>query len=315
MFLVLVFIQFAVIAAETNNNDYVALASFKDIWQNTPPNWVGSDPCGKGWERIGCTNSHVTSMTLSSISLTGSLSGDFELLSELKTVAFPYRDLSYNKDLTGTLPRSIGSLKKLSNLILVGCGFSGPIPDNIGSLQQLAFLSLNSNHFSGQVPPSIGNLSNLLWLDLTNNQLDGPIPVSKGSTPGLDMLFNCRHFHLGKNNLSRTIPPQLFSSKMTLIHVLFDGNQLTGSIPSTPGLVKTLEVVRFDGNALSGPMPSNFNNLTNLTEMYLSNNKLTGPVPSLTGMNLLSYVDISNNTFDVSDAPSWFSTLKSLTTL
>lgn len=206
-------------------------------------------------------------------------------------------------------------MKKLSNLILVGCGFSGPIPDNIGSLQQLAILSLNSNHFSGQVPPSIGNLSNLLWLDLTDNQLDGPIPVSKGSTPGLDMLFNCRHFHLGKNNLSGTILPQLFSSKMALIHVLFDGNQLTGSIPSTLGVVQTLEVVRFDGNALSGPMPSNFNNLTNLTEMYLSNNKLTGPVPNLTGMNLLSYVDISNNTFDVSDAPSWFSTLKSLTTL
>ena len=56
--------------------------------------------------------------------------------------------------------------------------------------------SLNSNHFSGQVPPSIGNLSNLLWLDLTNNQLDGPIPVSKGSTPGLDMLFNCRHLYV-----------------------------------------------------------------------------------------------------------------------
>uniref|UniRef100_A0A2N9HJQ1 non-specific serine/threonine protein kinase n=1 Tax=Fagus sylvatica TaxID=28930 RepID=A0A2N9HJQ1_FAGSY len=157
-------------------------------------------------------------------------------------------------------------------------------------MQYNIFISLNSNHFSGQVPPSIGNLSNLLWLDLTDNQLDGPIPVSKGSTPGLDMLFNCRH-------------------------LLFDGNQLTGSIPSTLGVVQTLEVVRFDGNALSGPMPSNFNNLTNLTEMYLSNNKLTGPVPNLTGMNLLSYVDISNNTFDVSDAPSWFSTLKSLTTL
>ena len=40
----------------------VALLSLKDIWQNTPPNWVGSDPCGKGWEGIGCKNSRVTSM-------------------------------------------------------------------------------------------------------------------------------------------------------------------------------------------------------------------------------------------------------------
>ncbi|KAF3947353.1 hypothetical protein CMV_026502, partial [Castanea mollissima] len=310
LFLLLVFIILSAIAAETENQDYVALLSLKDIWQNTPPNWVGSDPCGMGWEGIGCTNSRVTSITLSSIGLTGTLSGDFELLTELKTL-----DLSYNKGLTGTLPRSIGSLKKLLNLILVGCSFSGPIPDTIGSLQQLLYLSLNSNQLSGQIPPSIGNLSNLLWLDLTDNQLDGPIPVSNGSTPGLDMLVHARHFHLGHNKLSGRIPPQIFSSKMVLIHVLLDGNQLTGSIPSTLGLVQALEVLRIDGNALSGPVPSNFNNLTNLNQMFLSNNKLTGPLPNLTGMNRLSYVDISNNTFDGSDAPPWFPNLQSLTTL
>lgn len=30
-------------------------------WDNTPPNWVGSDPCG-GWDGIECTNSRITSM-------------------------------------------------------------------------------------------------------------------------------------------------------------------------------------------------------------------------------------------------------------
>ncbi|KAL4655166.1 hypothetical protein ACB092_01G431600 [Castanea dentata] len=288
----------------------VALLSLKDIWQNTPPNWVGSDPCGKGWEGIGCTNSRVTSIMLSSVGLTGQLSGDLELLTELQTL-----DLSYNKGLTGPIPRSIGNMKKLLNLILVGCSFSGPIPDTIGSLPQLLYLSLNSNYFSGQIPPSIGNLTSLLWLDLTDNQLKGPIPISDGNTPGLDMLLNARHFHLGQNNLSGTIPPRLFSSEMLLIHVLLDGNQLNGSIPSTLGLVQALEVLRIDGNALSGPVPSNFNNLTNLNQMYLSNNKLTGPLPDLSGMNRLSYVDISNNTFDGSDAPPWFPTVQSLTTL
>ncbi|KAK4551225.1 hypothetical protein RGQ29_032454 [Quercus rubra] len=310
LFLLLVFIIFSAIAAEKENQDYVALLSLKNIWQNTPPSWVGPDPCGKGWEGIGCTNSRVTSIMLSSIGLTGPLSGDVELLSELQIL-----DLSYNKGLTGPIPRSIGNLKKLLNLILVGCSFSGPIPDTIGSLQQLLYLSLNYNHFSGQIPPSIGNLSSLLWLDLTGNQLNGPIPISDGITPGLDMLLNARHFHLGQNHLSGTVSPRLFSSKMTLIHVLLDGNQLTGSIPSTLGLVQALEVLRIDRNALSGPVPSNFNNLTNLNHMFLSNNKLTGPLPNLTGMNLLSYVDISNNTFDGSDVPPWFPTLQSLTTL
>ncbi|CAL5407199.1 unnamed protein product [Camellia sinensis] len=303
--LLLVSVQILLVAAQTNN-DYIALIGLKEVWQNTPPNWVRSDPCGDGWDGIRCNNSRVTSITLASMGLVGQLSGDIQLLSELQTL-----DLSYNKGLTGSLPPVIGQLKKLTNLILVGCSFSGPIPDTIGSLQQLRILSLNSNSFIGNIPPAIGNLSKLYWLDLADNKLEGPIPVS----PGLDMLVNTKHFHFGKNNLSGEIPSKLFSSKMTLIHVLFESNNLWGSIPSTLGLVHTLEVLRLDRNLLIGPVPSNLNNLVHVQELFISNNRLTGPLPNLTGMTLLNYVDMSNNTFDVSYFPPWFSTLKSLTTL
>ncbi|KAL9448745.1 hypothetical protein AB3S75_016111 [Citrus x aurantiifolia] len=56
------------------------------------------------------------------------------------TVNSSYRDLSYNKDLRGPLPTTVGNLKKLPNLILVGCSFSRPIPDSIGSLQELVYM-------------------------------------------------------------------------------------------------------------------------------------------------------------------------------
>ncbi|KAK9287574.1 hypothetical protein L1049_015995 [Liquidambar formosana] len=309
--LLLFFVQILAIAAETDNQDFVALRALKDMWQNsTPPTWVGSDPCGNGWDGIMCTKSRVTAITLPSMGLTGQLSGDIEGLSELQSL-----DLSYNKGLTGSLPSQIGSLTNLSNLILVGCSFSGLIPDMFGSLKQLTYLSLNSNRFIGKIPPSIGNLSNLYWLDLAENQLTGTIPVSNKVAPGLDMLVHARHFHFGKNQLSGTIPSQLFSSNMSLIHVLFESNRLNGSIPSTLGLVQSLEVVRLDRNFLSGPVPSNLNNLTNVSQLFLSNNKLTGPVPNLTGMNLLHSVDMSNNSFDTSDVPQWFLTSQSLTTL
>ncbi|KAK9286827.1 hypothetical protein L1049_015232 [Liquidambar formosana] len=309
--LLLFFVQILAIAAETDNQDFVALTALEDMWQNsTPPTWVGSDPCGNGWDGIKCTKSRVTAITLPSMGLTGQLSGDIEGLSELQSL-----DLSYNKGLTGSLPSQIGSLTNLSNLILVGCSFSGLIPDMFGSLKQLTYLSLNSNRFIGKIPPSIGNLSNLYWLDLAENQLTGTIPVSNKVAPGLDMLVHARHFHFGKNQLSGTIPSQLFSSNMSLIHVLFEMNRLNGSIPSTLGLVQSLEVVRLDRNFLSGPVPSNLNNLTNVSQLFLSNNKLTGPVPNLTGMNLLHSVDMSNNSFDTSDVPQWFLTSQSLTTL
>ncbi|XP_059652111.1 leucine-rich repeat receptor protein kinase HPCA1-like isoform X3 [Cornus florida] len=286
VFLLVISIQSVVTRVEADNQDFVALKSLMDSWKNAPSSWIGSDPCGNDWEGIKCNNSRVTSIFLSSMNLIGQLSGYIQSLSELQTL-----DLSYNNGLKGSLPSSIGNLKKLSNLILAGCSFSGMIPDSIGSLQQLVFLSLNSNSFSGPIPPSIGNLSNLYWLDLFDNKLSGAIPVSDGITPGLDMLVHTKHFHFGKNNLSGEIPSQLFSSNMVLIHLLLDDNQLTGSIPSSLGLVQTLEVV------------------------FLSNNILTGPLPNLTGMNSLNYLDMSNNTFDVSSVPPWFSSFPSLTAL
>ncbi|XP_061354222.1 leucine-rich repeat receptor protein kinase HPCA1-like [Gastrolobium bilobum] len=307
--LVLLFNFLLSAVAQDVTNDFRALESLRDSWQSTTPSWVGSDPCN-GWDGIKCKNSRVISISLPGTGLTGQLSGDIGSLSELETL-----DLSYNRDLTGPLPQEIGNLKKLSKLILVGCGFTGPIPDEIGSLQQLVFLSLNSNYFVGPIPPSIGNLSNLIWLDLTDNQLDGSIPVSSRSTPGLDMLLTTKHFHLGKNKLSGEIPSQLFSSKMTLIHVIFESNQLIGSIPETLGLVKSLVVVRLEKNSLDGYVPQNLNNLTNVTDLLLSNNKLQGSLPNLTGMNSLEYLDLSNNNFDPSGFPPWLSNMKNLRTL
>ncbi|KAL2477666.1 Leucine-rich repeat protein kinase family protein [Forsythia ovata] len=308
--LLVAFIRFLVIAARTNQDDFAAILSLKNTWENVPPSWVGADPCENKWEGIGCINSRVVYITLSSFNLSGQLSSDIQELAELQTL-----DLSYNKGLIGPLPPSIGNMKKLSILILVGCGFSGRIPSSIGSLQDLVFLSLNSNRFIGGIPPSIGLLSKLDWLDLADNMLSGTIPVSKGNTSGLDKLVKTKHFHFGKNQLSGEIPPQLFSSDMTLIHLLLENNLLTGNIPSTLGLVQSLEVVRLDKNSLSGSVPPNLNNLTSVQELFLANNKLTGPLPNLTGMTSLNYVDLSNNSFAVSDVPPWFSTLQSLTTL
>ncbi|KAG8368958.1 hypothetical protein BUALT_Bualt15G0100400 [Buddleja alternifolia] len=310
LYMLVAFVQVFVISALTNSGDTSGLQALKSIWRNVPPNWSGADPCGNGWDGIICTNNRVVSIKLASINLIGQLSGDIARLSELLIL-----DLSYNKGMTGPLPAAIGDMKKLSRLILVGCGFSGPIPPSIGSLQNLVDLSLNSNNFIGEIPPTIGALSNLYWLDLADNKLRGTIPVSNGTRPGLDMLVKTKHFHFGKNQLSGEIPSRLFNSNMTLIHLLLENNQLTGNVPSTLGLVQTLEVVRLDKNTLSGSVPENLNNLTHVQELFLANNTLTGPLPDLTGMNVLNYVDMSNNSFNATDVPPWFSSLQSLTSL
>ncbi|KAJ3682943.1 hypothetical protein LUZ60_013170 [Juncus effusus] len=311
VFLLVLNLCFSICIGATDPQDTAALRALMDQWKNTPPNWGQSDdPCGTPWEGITCSDSRVTVIKLSTMGIKGSLSGDIGQLSELQSL-----DLSYNKNLTGTLPTNIGNLKKLTTLILVGCSFSGTIPDTLGGLSKLSYLALNSNQFSGKIPPSIGNLTNLYWLDLADNQLTGPIPISSRKQNGLDQLVNTKHFHLNNNKLSGTISEALFSSQMTLIHVLFDGNQLTGTIPDSLGLVQTLEVLRLDRNLLTNSVPTNLNNLTKVNELNLANNKLTGPLPNLSGMNALNYVDLSNNTFDPSESPAWFSKLQSLTVI
>ncbi|MBA0854777.1 hypothetical protein Goshw_004804 [Gossypium schwendimanii] len=263
LFLLFFAANIAFLSAVTDPHDAAALQSLKDSWQNTPPSWDKSDdPCGAPWEGVTCNSSRVTAL-----------------------------DLSFNRDLTGSLSPRLGDLEKLNILILAGCGFTGNIPEELGNLAELSFLALNSNNFTGKIPPSLGKLSKLYWLDLADNQLVGAIPVSTPTSPGLDLLLKAKHFHFNKNKLSGTIPPKLFSSEMVLIHILFDGNQLTGNIPSTLGHVQTLEVLN------------------------LAHNNLTGPLPDLTSMNTLNYVDLSNNSFDPTEAPVWLSTLSSLTTL
>ncbi|KAG9443445.1 hypothetical protein H6P81_014785 [Aristolochia fimbriata] len=304
--LVLVALGFNGVYGVTDSQDAAVVLSLKKSWRNVPPSWENSsDPCGEGWEGISCTETRITSLRLSSIRLSGIISPDIEGLSELQSL-----DLSFNTNLTGTLPPSIGNLKNLKTLILAGCSFIGSIPEELGNLSDLTILVLGSNYFNGEIPSSLGKLSKLYWLDLADNRLTGSIPVS----PGLDQLLHAKHFFLNKNRLSGTVPPELFSSDMVLLHLLLGDNQLTGTIPPTLGQVKTLSVLRLNNNLLTGPAPS-LNYHTQMNELNLANNHLTGPVPDLTGMDSLYYVDMSNNSFDSSEAPTWFSNLISLTAL
>ncbi|KAG7533609.1 Leucine-rich repeat, partial [Arabidopsis thaliana x Arabidopsis arenosa] len=223
--------------------------------------------------------------------LEGTLSEYISTLSELEIL-----DLSFNTGLTGPLPPNIGDLKKLKNLILVGCGFSGPIPESIGSLEQLIKLALNSNKFNGTIPASVGRLSKLDWFDIDDNQIEGELPISNGtSSPGLDMLLQTQHFHFGKNKLSGDIPEKLFSSNMKLIHVLFNDNQFTGKIPKSLGLVTTMLVIRLDRNRLSGNIPPSLNNLTRLDQLHLANNKFTGSLPNLASLTVLDALKMEGN--------------------
>ncbi|CDP12546.1 unnamed protein product [Coffea canephora] len=277
----------SLISSETDPGDAAVLCYLREHWHNTPASWSESDdPCGGSWEGVTCINSRVTGLYL-----------------------------SFNKELSGSIIPQIGALQNLETLVLEECSFTGTLPAELGNLEELSFLSLNGNNFTGEIPPSLGNLSKLTWLNLADNRLTGSIPVSTYRIPGLDLLHNLKHLVLSGNQLSGPIPQKLFSSNMVFNKILLSGNQLSGGIPFTIGLVQTLQTLFLGENSLAGKIPSNINNLTNLIALDMPNNKLSGPLPNLSGMNSLLRVELSNNSFEVSEAPAWFSTLPSLNIL
>lgn len=287
------------VSGDVNNMILVRLQ-----WGNTPPTWKGQDPCGSAWDGVSCTGSQITSLFLASMNLTGPMPLEIGYLSALQ-----YLDLSYNPGLGGPISTTLGNLQNLQTLILLGCSFTGRIPPELGNLRKLVTLDVNSNRLSGNIPPPLGNLTKLYWFDITNNSIGGQLPVE------LKGLVSCGHFHFTLNQFSEPIPPQIFHENMTLKHVLFDGNSFSGEIPSTLGNVSTLQILKFDQNSFEGQIPSSIGQLGKLTQLRLSNNKLNGSIPDLSGLNSLLYLDLSNNSFEVSNVPAWLSVLGSLTTI
>uniref|UniRef100_A0A0D6QRI4 Leucine-rich repeat-containing N-terminal plant-type domain-containing protein n=2 Tax=Araucaria cunninghamii TaxID=56994 RepID=A0A0D6QRI4_ARACU len=302
LLLIIALLCFRSTLGQTDPKDVTTLRLLQRQWKGVT--WTGVDPCASNWVGVTCSGSRVANLLLSTMGLQGGLPPEMGYLTGLQRL-----DLSYNKGLNGPIPFNLGKLKSLRELVLIGCSFSGSIPAELGSLQQLSILDLNSNKLGGEIPPELGNLSKLYWFDVANNQLTGTLPAQLGK------LVRAGHFHFNKNQMSGSIPPEIFHESMALQHVLLDHNRLTGEIPSTVSLLKDLTVLRLDGNGLEGSLPSNISNLKKLGEMHVSNNKLTGSIPDLSGLTNLQYLDLSNNSFDVSNFPDWFSSLQLVTTI
>jgi uncharacterized repeat protein (TIGR02543 family) len=180
------------------------------------------------------------------------------------------------KNLTGSIPASIGDISYLDYLRLNGNQITGPIPTSIGNLTNLRYLYLYSNQLTGNIPSEIGNLSNLVNLYLQFNQLTGSIP------PEIGNLSDLWYLYLYSNQLTGEIPPEI-GNLSNLRTLYLAGNQLTGSIPATIGNLSYLDELRLNVNQLSGSIPAEIGGLSYLTRLYLYSNNLEGNIPTELG--------------------------------
>jgi len=225
--------------------------------------------------------------------LTGAIPPEIGRLSNLIEL-----DLGRNR-LTGSLPRELGNLSKLVYLNLYDNQIGGTLPPELGQLADLGVFQAGVNQLTGTIPATLRNLTNLEQFNVGGNTLSGPLPVWIGE------LTKLQEFVVGTNQLTGTIPAGVagldhlyvldvsqnfltgplpdFTHLGALGFANFEGNQLSGSIPASIGVLTNVLDARFSGNAFTGTLPHEIGNLVNVEYLNVSGNSIEGPIPAEIG--------------------------------
>ncbi|KAK9996567.1 hypothetical protein SO802_021253 [Lithocarpus litseifolius] len=191
--------------------------------------------------------------------------------------------------LDGHLPENLGNLSNLKRLVLNANNFTGPIPETFGKLTNLTEFRIDGTAISGKIPGFIGNWSKLDRLDMQGTFMEGPIPVT------ISLLSNLTELRISDlKGLSIEFPNLKDLKKLE--YLVLRNCLIAGSIPGYIGELESLKKLDLSFNKLSGPIPDAFWN-RELDDMYLTNNSLSGEVPKW----VLEYTkhnwDISYNNF------------------
>jgi len=209
----------------------------------------------------------------------------------------------FNNKLHGEIPMSLKNCQKLVIVNLIKNKLSGNIPNWIGN--DMKVLQLRSNEFSGDIPLQICQLSSLFVLDLSNNRLTGAIPQCLPNITS--MTFN--NVTLDQFDISCNVFGVFFQIYVPLLtkgndlsyskymHVVdLSNNQLSGRIPLEVFRLTALQSLNLSQNQLMGTIPKEIGNMKQLESLDFSNNTLSGEIPQT--MSALSFLEVLNLSFN-----------------
>ncbi|XP_042515746.1 probable LRR receptor-like serine/threonine-protein kinase At1g53440 isoform X2 [Macadamia integrifolia] len=196
-----------------------------------------------------------------------------------------------DNELEGTLPPELGNLSRLERFLVSANNFTGIIPETYGKLTSLNDFRIDGNGISGKIPYFIGNWTKLGRLDMQGTSLEGPVPSNISLLKNLTQL---RISDLDGTNMSFIFPDL---QNLTYIYELVLRNcSLTGPIPDYIGkLMPNLKTLDLSFNKLTGLIPD-FESSAYLQYLFLTNNLLTGVVPDWIITSSIK-IDLSYNNF------------------
>jgi hypothetical protein len=128
-------------------------------------------------------------------------------------------------------------------------------------------------------------------VDFSENSLNGSLPLWVGDMTKLTT------FHISHNRLTGTIPEGIFTeaNHATLNDIQLSNNFLSGTVPTTIGLLRSLSTLKLDHNMIEGPLPEEKKNMENVQKLFLGYNKFHGGFPNFTAMPHLQQLWLNDN--------------------
>ncbi|WKA13315.1 hypothetical protein VitviT2T_030627 [Vitis vinifera] len=301
------------IDVSASSSDDCNLASFAktDTWKE------GTNCCS--WDGVTCNRvtGLIIGLDLSCSGLYGTIDSNSSLflLPHLRRLNLAFND--FNKS---SISAKFGQFRRMTHLNLSFSGFSGVIAPEISHLSNLvsldlsiysglgletsSFIALARNltklqklhlrgiNVSSILPISLLNLSSLRSMDLSSCQLYGRFPDDDLQLPNLKVLKL-----KGNHDLSGNFPKFNESNSMLLLDL--SSTNFSGELPSSIGILKSLESLDLSSTKFSGELPSSIGSLKSLESLDLSHCNFSGSIPSVLGnLTQITHLDLSRNQFD-----------------
>ncbi|KAK6773487.1 hypothetical protein RDI58_028725 [Solanum bulbocastanum] len=196
----------------------------------------------------------------------------------------------------GPIPKELGDIFTLEELVLENNLLEGPLPPNLGSLNRLKKMFLSANNLNGTIPENFSNLKNMTDFRIDGTSISGTIPDFIGNWTKMDRL------DIQGTSMEGPIPSTIYQLKnMTELRISdLRGEQM--QFPNLQGLTN-MERLDLSNNMLNDTIPDTFEQL-NFDNMLLGNNTLSGAIPSwMLSMSGRKNIDLSYNNFTHTSTP------------